>query len=68
MLMKKNDPITVKELDKLLDDLIKKGYGDHTIELSVNYDRCNHVQELGNVWIPEPDGNIDWITLIGVKD
>ena len=58
-------PLTVEELHKILTGIIKMGYGKKTVELSVNYDCCNHSQELGEVRTNGQD--ISWITLKGLK-
>lgn len=58
-------PLTVEDLHQILTRIIKMGYGKKTVELNVNYDCCNHLQELGEVEIN--CSNIPWITLKGVK-
>ena len=58
-------PLTVEELHKILTGIIEMGYGKKTVELSVNYDCCDHIQELGSVHTNTSD--ISWITLKGVK-
>jgi len=58
-------PLTVEDLHEILTGIIKMGYGKKTVELSVNYDNCDHIQELGSV---HTNGEtISWITLMGVK-
>ena len=59
--------LTVEDLYLKLDELIEKGYGKHTVDLSVNYDHCDHIQPLGNVWCTDSEV-IDWITLRGKKN
>lgn len=58
--------ITVKELCLQLFELVNKGHGDKTVELSVNYDHCDHIQPLGEVYVADSE-IIDWITLRGGK-
>lgn len=62
--MTKSD-ITVRELASYLLGLIDDGYGDKYVELSVNYDHCNHIQGLKR--IHRNDG-FNWITLDGKGD
>lgn len=57
--------VTVKELSDYLLDLIKEGYGDNTVELSINYDNCDHIQPLNEVYVCRDCKYIDWITLRG---
>lgn len=57
--------VTVKELSDYLLDLIKEGYGDNTVELSINYDNCDHIQPLNEVHVCRDCKYIDWITLRG---
>ena len=59
--------VTVKELASYLLDLIDEGHGGKTVELSVHYDNCHHIQPLGEVYVTDSE-LIDWITLIGVKE
>lgn len=54
--------MTVKEVYKALATLIHQGDGDKTVTLSVNYDHCDHLQDLKS--IHNYDG-IDWILLDG---
>lgn len=54
--------MTVKEVYKALATLIHQGDGDKTVTLSVNYDHCDHLQDLK--CIHNYDG-IDWILLGG---
>ena len=49
----------IEELEKLPKQL--------TVELSVNYDNCNHIQPLGEVYSSKSK-YIDWIVLMGVKE
>lgn len=56
---------TVKELCSYLLDLIEEGHGDKTVQLSVIYDNCEHIQDFGNITNIE---NIPWITLRGAKE
>ena len=60
------DKITVRQLTSHLLHLIETGHGDKYVELSVNYDQCDHIQELGEVWCTDNE-LIDWITLRGKK-
>ena len=56
--------ITVKELAFLLTNMVENGYGDKTVELSVNYNKCDHIQDLSKVhW----NDGFKWITLTGGK-
>lgn len=57
--------VTVKELAYQLKCLIENGYGDKTIELSVNYDNCDHIQDLSKVYWNK---DFNWITLAGGKE
>ena len=59
---------TVKELASYLLDLIDEGYGNHTIDLSVNYDNCDHIQPLKQIYVCKDCKTIDWITLRGKGD
>ena len=54
--------ISVKELYNCLGSLIEQGDGDKTVQLLVNYDHCNHIQDLRSIHNFE---GIDWITLDG---
>ena len=63
----KQKRITVRELCSHLLHLIENGKGDKTVELSVNYCNCDHIQPLGEVWDTDSE-LIDWITLRGRKD
>ena len=55
--------ITVGELIKELEKLPK----DFTVEVSVTYDNCEHIQPLGQVYSYKDCKHIDWITLRGKK-
>ena len=55
---------TVKELCSYLLDLIEEGHGGKTVRLSVNYDHCDHVQNLRDIHCFD---TLDWITLTGGK-
>ena len=57
--------MTVRELASYLLGLIKNGDGDKTVTLSVNYNNCDHLQNLKR--IHNYDG-INWITLDGKGD
>ena len=57
--------MTVRELTSYLLGLIEKGDGDKTVELSVNYDNCDHIQPLKEIYVCENCKYIDWITLRG---
>lgn len=57
--------LTVEDLYLELDELIERGYGKHTVELSVNYDHCDHIQPLKEVYVCKDCKHIDWITLRG---
>jgi len=59
------EKITVKELAYNLSILIERGFGDYTVELSVNYDNCDHLQSLKEVYVCENCKYTDWITLRG---
>lgn len=59
--------LIVEDLYLKSDGLIEKGYGKHTVELSVNYNNSDHIQELGEVWHTDSDF-INWITLRGKKE
>ncbi len=50
----------IKELEKLPKDF--------TVEVSVTYDNCEHIQPLGQVYFCEDCKFIDWITLRGQKE
>ena len=58
--------LTVDDLHEVTSALIKMGYGGKTVVLSVNYDRCDHLQDLGEVYSNGED--IGWVTLKGVKE
>ena len=58
--MIKKKKITVGELIKELQTLPK----DKTVEVSVNYDHCDHIQKLSKIY---PNPGFDWITLAGGK-
>ena len=60
----KEDVFTVKELCSYLLDLIEDGHGDKKVEISVNYDHCDHIQGLKQV---HRNDGFNWITLDGVK-
>jgi len=62
----KDIPLTVEDLHEILNAIIKMGYGKKTVELSVNYDNCDHIQTLGEVHANTD--NISWITLKGIKE
>lgn len=49
----------IKELEKLPQDF--------NVELSVRYDNCEHIQQLGEV-ISFKSSDIDWILLRGAKE
>lgn len=66
--MTTKEGMTVKQLCSTLLDLIEDGYSEHTIDLSVNYDNCNHIQPLREVYAPKKDTGIDWIVLLGAKE
>ena len=55
--------ITVSELIKELEKLPK----DFTVEVSVRYDNCEHIQPLGQVYSCTNCKHIDWIVLRGEK-
>lgn len=56
--------LTVEDLYLELDEMIERGYGKQIVELSVNYDHCDHIQKLGKIkW----NRGFNWITLEGVK-
>lgn len=57
--------ITVRELCSALLDIIEEGNGDKTVQVSVIYDNCEHIQDFGNITNIE---NIPWITLRGAKE
>lgn len=52
--------ITVGELIKELSKIPK----DKIVELNVNYDNCNHIQDLKEIYYNE---NYDWIVLSGKR-
>lgn len=60
-----SEKITVRQLAAHLLHLVETGNGDKYVELSVNYDHCDHIQKLGEVWHNE---NFDWVTLRGKKE
>ena len=57
-----NGKFTVRELASYLLGLIENGHGDKTVKLSVNYDHCDHIQDLKSIHYFD---SIDWITLDG---
>lgn len=61
-----DSPLTVEDLHRILTGIIEMGYGKKTVELSVNYCNCDHIQELGEVRTNGSD--ISWITLRGLKE
>lgn len=54
---------TVEKLIKELEKLPKH----HTVELSVHYDNCHHVQPLSEIYSSESK-YIEWIVLIGGEE
>lgn len=56
--------ITVRDLVSHLLDLIETGNGDKKVCVSVIYDNCEHIQDLGDVCCFD---GINWITLRGDK-
>ena len=60
-----NKPVTVYELYNKLGELISEGYGENIVNLSVNWDRCDHVQGLSGIYWNE---SLKWVTLVGGKD
>ena len=60
--MGENKQYTVGELIKELEEIPK----NFKVELSVNYDNCDHIQPLKKIYVPNPETEyIDWITLRG---
>ena len=59
--------VTVKQLHGYLSELIEDGCGDYTIDVSVRYDNCEHIQPLGEV-SANISGTVDFITLRGAKE
>ena len=56
----------LKEENEMLDYIIESKVDDKTVELSVHYDNCDHIQPLGEVYVADSE-IIDWITLRGGK-
>ena len=56
---------TVYELHEQLSQMIEQGHGMKIVELSVNYDNCDHIQKLGKIYWND---NFNWITLAGAKE
>jgi len=54
--------ITVRNLASHLLHLIETGNGDKKVHVSVTYDNCEHIQDLGDVNCFD---GINWITLVG---
>ena len=59
----KNYKVTVNDLYFELKKLIEKGDGDKPVKLSVNWDNCDHLQNLRA--FSEDYGN--WILLMGYE-
>ena len=57
--------LTVYELHEQLTQMIKQDMGNNTVELSVNYDHCDHIQKLGKIYWND---GFNWITLKGAKN
>ena len=58
---------TVNELYNFLAMLIKEDYGEYKVKVSVNYDHCDHLQDLQGVWY-DKSRDIEWIILDGGRD
>lgn len=56
--------ITVEQLNSWLTKLIEDGCGHYTIDISVHYDNCDHIQPLDEV-CANISGEVDFITLRG---
>lgn len=54
--------VTVNDLYNQLSDLIADGDGDKIVKLSINYDHCDHMQNLKEVYSFK---EINWVTLLG---
>ena len=54
--------VTVNGLYDQLSDLIADGYGDKIVKLSINYDHCDHIQNLKEVYSFK---ELNWVTLLG---
>lgn len=61
------EKITVKQLHKYLSELIKDGCEDYTIDVTVRYDNCEHIQPLGEI-CANISGTVNFITLRGAKE
>lgn len=59
------DAFTVRELASYLLGLIENGDGDKKVKLSVNYDHCDHIQDLKSIHCFD---SIGWITLDGSEN
>lgn len=57
--------VTVNRLCTELHKLIDKGFGNKIVELSINYDNCDHIQPLNKIYAFENCERIDWIMLRG---
>ena len=60
--MSETNEFTVRELCSYLLGFIENGDGDKIVQLSINYDHCDHIQRLRKIY--NIDG-LDWITLSG---
>ena len=60
-----NKRLTIRELHEILSQMIENDMGSNTVELSVNYDHCDHMQRLGKVYWND---GFNWITLKGLKE
>lgn len=57
--------ISVRELASYLLDLIENGHGDKIVKLSVEWDNCDHIQDLHEIYCFD---GVDWVTLTGKVD
>jgi hypothetical protein len=56
--------MTVEELSERLLELIDAGYGDKDVHISVNFGKCDHIQDLNDIWCSKHN-DLDWILLMG---
>jgi len=60
---KKNYKVTVNDLYIELKKLVENGDGDKPVKLSVNWDNCDHLQDLRAI----SDDCRSWILLMGYE-